>query len=62
MADALVTPERNREIEDFTRKLIEGGSSLQTVINKLNERGDLSDNEWTATVFALGYFAAATGL
>jgi len=56
MGGRLVTPERNAELERYIAGMIERGVSLQSMFDALNERGDLTDGEWTVCAFNLGYF------
>jgi hypothetical protein len=56
MAECLVSPERNAEFDNLVGGMIENKATLQQIINALNERGDLTDNEWTAVIFALGCY------
>lgn len=62
LAVALGIPhERLVELEKFVSSMIGGKKSLQQIIEAMNERGDLTDAEWTATVFSIGYFQGTLG-
>lgn len=62
LAEAIgVSPERNREIEEAINAAISRNDSLKTVVEMMNDRGDLSDAEWTAFIFALGHFQGRVG-
>jgi hypothetical protein len=61
LAAVLCSPTRNDEIEQFIGKMIENKASLREVITALNERGDLTDGEWTCAIFALGVFQGMNG-
>lgn len=47
-------PKRLPEIEQAVRSLVEQRKSSAEIITAMNERGDLTDAEWTAFVFGLG--------
>lgn len=61
-----VAPDRIDELDRAVNAIIDGGGSLKDVITAMNERGDLSDSEWTGLVYSLGYMngynRAAAGL
>lgn len=52
---------RGEEIETYVTSLVQSDRSLEEIITALNERGDLTDAEWTATIFGLGHFCARIG-
>jgi hypothetical protein len=47
---------RFNELETFTRNLIDQDKSLREIITALNERGDLTDAEWTNAMYTLGWY------
>ena len=53
-----IDPERVAELEAEMNSLIARNAKLRTIIEHFNDRGDLTDSEWTAMVFALGYYDA----
>lgn len=62
LAEALqIDPARIGEIETQVHRMISAGHSVKSIITTMNDRGDLSDAEWTAFVFSLGHFCGRTG-
>ena len=51
-----INPARLAEIEAEGAAIINRNGTIREVLEHFNERGDLTDGEWTAMVFALGYF------
>ncbi len=49
-------PQRTQELEEFLTCYLERGIVIQDIILALNERGDLTDAEWTSAIYALGYY------
>lgn len=56
-----IPEDRTSEIESFIADHIERDASTEEIILALNERGDLTDAEWTSTMFALGHYVASIG-
>ena len=57
MAAALgCDPGRISEIESGVSEMIDHNASLRAILEHFNDRGDLTDAEWTALVFSLGHF------
>ncbi|MBW3637024.1 MAG: hypothetical protein KY445_11285 [Armatimonadetes bacterium] len=52
---------RADELEAFVVDCVKKNMGLEAIITALNERGDLTDNEWTATIFGLGHYCARIG-
>jgi hypothetical protein len=62
LAEALgVSSDRAAEFERDVDSVMSAGGSMLDIIEKLNERGDMTDAEWTAFIFALGYFQGSIG-
>ena len=56
MSVALGVPdERIRELDRAVNDIIDAGGSLKDVVTAMNERGDLTDAEWTGFIYSLGY-------
>jgi hypothetical protein len=56
-----VAPERNALFDEQVGRMIDANKPLQEIIQTMNERGDMTDTEWTAFMFALGYYAGSIG-
>lgn len=50
-----VAPERIEELDRAVNKILDADGSIRDVVTAMNDRGDLSDAEWTGLVFSLGY-------
>ena len=51
-----VTPERAALFDNLVGKMIEEGKSLRECVETLNERGDMTDAEWTAFCYTIGWY------
>jgi hypothetical protein len=59
LADALgLDRDRLAEIEKQVNQLIKQDASLKTILETMNERGDLTDAEWTNLCYTLGWFTS----
>lgn len=56
LGECLMTPERYKELEKFVVDRINIGTDKIALIEDLEERNDLSFNEWLAIIYALGYY------
>ena len=61
LAECLVEPERNAMLDRAICPLVDSNKSLVEIVETLDERGDISLEEWVSIAFALGYFAAYRG-
>lgn len=62
LAESLgVDGERAEELDKFVADLVNSNKSLEQIVTAFNERGDLTDNEWTAAMFGLGHYCARIG-
>lgn len=50
-----VPPERIEELDRAVNQIIDADGSIRDVVTAMNERGDLTDSEWTGLIFSLGY-------
>lgn len=50
-----VAPERIEELDRAVNKILDADGSIRDVVTAMNERGDLTDAEWTGFIFSLGY-------
>lgn len=53
-----INPDRIAKLDAEVGELVKKGSSLKTVVRHFNERGDMSDAEWTSFMFAMGHQVA----
>ena len=51
-----ISPERSQAIEAAVNRLVDMNASKREVLTHFNEAWELTDAEWTAMVFALGYY------
>lgn len=47
---------RVREIDRFVTERIDINASIAQIVTDLNARGDLTDAEWTAAIYSIGFF------
>jgi hypothetical protein len=53
-----INPDRIAKLDVEVGELVKSGASLKTVIKHFNERGDMSDAEWTSFMYAMGHQVA----
>jgi len=55
------TAPRMQEFDRVVTSLLRDGKNMTEIIQHMNDRGDLTDAEWTAVIFSLGaYFSEAS--
>lgn len=59
-AEALgISQERHDELIGFICEKMDGNTTMAGLVTAMNERGDLTDNEWVFFIFALGVMAGS---